>query len=241
MKENLPLISCLMVTRAINMNLIDCSIYSYVTQTYKNKELVIVTDCDLENLDNLKCLLSKYKDENIKLVYLNEKLIIGSLRNISIDNASGEYCIQWDDDDLYHNERIEKQYFAIISGDYDYCILKNFMMYFYNTHLLSMNCWMDDDLEGMPPSILFKKNIKFRYPPIEQGEDVAIFDTPDLKYCILRYMPCLYIYTYHGHNSFDYTHYLKLYNISRKTFNMNILEKIAPLFKHAGLDYTISY
>jgi len=237
MDEIFPLVSCLMVTRAANMKIIDGALYSYINQTYKNKELIIVPDCDVKNLDNLKRHLDNYKDENIKLVELKEKLMLGSLRNVSIDNASGEYCIQWDDDDLYHERRIEMQYQEIISGDYDYCLLKNFMMYFYNTYLLSINRWYDDKLGGQPPSILFKKDINFRYPKIPLHEDIAIVERTDLKRCILDDKPYLYIYTYHGNNCYDYQHYLSLYSATKMTFDIEILDQITPLLDYICLNY----
>jgi glycosyltransferase involved in cell wall biosynthesis len=238
MNEQYPLVSCLMVTRAANMKIIDNAIFSYTIQTYKNKELVIITDCDSKNLDDLKCLLDKYNDNSIRIVYLKEKLKMGALRNASINNALGEYCIQWDDDDLYHSDRIEKQYFELISGDYDYCLLKDFMMYFYNTHILSMNTWFNDKMVGKPPTIMFRKNMKYRYPDhVQFGEDIEIFNTTNLKPCILYDMPHLYIYTYHGYNSYDYEHYLNLYNHTKVIFNRDILEKVTPLLDYACLDY----
>jgi glycosyltransferase involved in cell wall biosynthesis len=227
-----------MVTRAANMKIIDNALYSYINQTYKNKELIIITDCESKNLDDLKILLNDYSDENIKLIYLKEKLKMGALRNVSIDNASGEYCIQWDDDDLYHEERIERQYLELISGDYDYCLLKEFTMYFYNTHLLSTNRWYDDFISGLPPSIMFRKNMKYRYPDnIQFSEDIVIGNQLNLKYSILSDLPYLYVYTYHGYNSFEYQHYLKLYRETKINFNEEIIEKIISLLNYKNLDY----
>jgi glycosyltransferase involved in cell wall biosynthesis len=237
MKE-LPLISCLMITKGINTGFIDDSIYCYTIQTYRNKELVVVTDCDPGVLSDLKRFLKKYRNENIRLVPLKERLSLGELRNVSVDNASGEYCIQWDDDDLYHEERIESQYNGLVNGDYDYCFLNAFMMYFTNTHLLSMNKWpLSGRLQGFPGSILFKRGIDFRYPGLSREEDVEIVNHPELKRCILQNPPYLYVYIYRGINTNTYEHFHSLHHFTRMTFDTDVVEKVSHLFGHAGLDY----
>lgn len=236
----LPLVSCLMVTRAANLNFIDNAIYCYISQTYENKELVIVPDCDPISLECLEAFLEKYKDEKIKLAIPDKKMPLGALRNVSIRNASGDYCIQWDDDDLYHAERIEKQFFHLIDGKgYDYCLLKNYMMYFRNTKLLSMNRWPDHySIVGKPASIMFRKNIKYRYPDgTHLGEDTVIAENTKLKCCLVDNMPFLYIYNYHGHNCYDYYHYLSLYNETKIPFDMDVLDKVTPMLDKAGFEY----
>jgi glycosyltransferase involved in cell wall biosynthesis len=227
-----------MVTRAVNMKIIDGALFSYAKQTYGNKELVVVTDCDPSRLDDLVNLLNNYKDENIKLVHQKEKLRMGALRNLSIEHASGEYCIQWDDDDLYHEERIEKQFFHLTSGNYDYCLLSEFMMYFCNTHLLSTNRWsIHNDIEGNPSSIMFRKNMKYRYPgDVQFGEDVAIAFCKHLKKCLLSGMPYLYVYIYHGGNSYEYEHYLKLHYSTNTPFDRGSFENVVPLLNYMGMD-----
>jgi glycosyltransferase involved in cell wall biosynthesis len=241
--DNNPLISCLMVTKSSYMDIINRAIYSYITQTYENKELIIITDCDLNNLKKLTNLLEKYEKENIKLVYLktNKKPTVGELRNQSILNASGEYCIQWDDDDLYHKDRIQEQYNALITSGCDYCILKDFMNYFYESHYLTQNKWFNDNMEGLPPSILFKKNIEFKYPDIQFSEDIEIFRYLDLKKHSLLNMPHLYIYTYHGTNAFSYRHHLEISNNTKRPFDIDLINKINYLFKETNLEYKINY
>jgi glycosyltransferase involved in cell wall biosynthesis len=227
-----------MITKATNIKFIDDAIYCYAIQTYGNRELVIVTDCDSGTLNNLRHFLKKYGNENIKLVPLKEKLPLGALRNVSVDNASGEYCIQWDDDDLYHSERIERQYDKLISGDYDYCFINSFMMYFSNTHLLSINKWTHGGrLQGFPGSILFKKGIDFKYPGLSREEDVEIVNHPELKKCILYGLPYLYVYVYRGFNTNTYEHFHSLHHFTKMTFDIDIIEKVSHLFGHVGLNY----
>jgi glycosyltransferase involved in cell wall biosynthesis len=229
-----------MVTRAANLNFIDNAICCYISQTYENKELIIVPDCDPINLECLKAFLEKYENERIKLVIPDKKMLLGALRNMSIKYASGDYCIQWDDDDLYHAERIEKQFFHLVNDEgYDYCLLKNYMMYFRNTKLLSINRWPDHfSIAGKPASIMFRKNIKYRYPDgTHLGEDIVIAENTKLKYCLVDNMPFLYIYNYHGRNCYDYQHYLNLYCETKISFDMNILEKVMPMLDNAGFEY----
>lgn len=241
MSEKLPLVSCLMVTRGTNTNLIENSLYSYSIQTYKNRELIIVTDCNTEDLIKLQILLNKYDDGSFKLVVTDGGIIIGTLRNISIESSSGEYCIQWDDDDFYHQDRIMTQYLRISSSDYDYCMLKDFMMYFYNTHILSKHTWFDDEIHGMPPSIMFKRNIEYRYPPTSHGEDIVITQPQYdfLKKCYVVNQPHLYVYVYHGNNSYRYDHYCSLSNGTRGTLERQTVQKVTQFFGKFGLDYRI--
>ncbi|MFA5366421.1 MAG: glycosyltransferase family 2 protein [Dehalococcoidia bacterium] len=239
MNKEKPLISCLMVTRGVNPEIIDGALYCYANQTWKNKELVVVTDCDTETRNGLIDLLNKYKDHNIKLVYHEHKLPMGALRNVSINHASGDYCVQWDDDDLCHAERIEKQYEAIIGDDYDYCLLTEFMMYFKNTHILSTNRWsIHNYIGGIPSSIMFKTSIDYKYPDdIQYGEDVEIAKCFHLKELLIKGMPHLYVYVYHGGNSYDYDHYLKIYHCTNTPFNMESFGMISPLLNYMGMDY----
>ena len=84
------------------------SIESALNQTYKNIELIIIDDC---SLDNKYMMVDNYrlKDSRIK-VYKNEmNLGVASTRNRAIDLSSGEYIAFLDGDDLWREDKIEKQ------------------------------------------------------------------------------------------------------------------------------------
>lgn len=233
-----PLISCLMVTTGIRLKQIDYSIFSYITQTYENKELIIVTDCNFKQFKKLTKLLKKYQNENISLVFLNKKLIMGELRNVSLSISKGEYWIVWDDDDFHHKDAIKDQYLKITSGDFDYCVLRNYMTYFYDTQNLTVNDFNNRTIEGpaigMPPTILVKKSVNYKYPVVQFHEDIDIFQHK-FKGCILENMPHLYVYMIHGKNSFNYNFHNKLCEATKIKFDFEAWNKVQYLFKYAKL------
>ena len=49
---------------------------------------------------------------DIRVVYIGPGVSLGAARNLTVDTARGAYVCQWDDDDLYHPERLRIQYEA---------------------------------------------------------------------------------------------------------------------------------
>ena len=83
------------------------AINDFMDQTHKNKELLILYDDDDELTQSFRD--SSDYDDSIKWFKMDSKLNLGELRNKSVELANGEYVTQWDDDDLYHKERIRIQ------------------------------------------------------------------------------------------------------------------------------------
>ena len=100
-----PLVSCLMVTKN-RRDLARRSIACFMSQTWQNKELVIIDDGD----EDYTALIETF-DAGQRIQYnrisADPDRLLGGLRNISLDRANGEYCMQWDDDEWYHPRRIE--------------------------------------------------------------------------------------------------------------------------------------
>jgi len=234
-----PLISCLMVTNCVDMKLIEGSIYSYVTQTYENKELIIVTNSNKRGYYELLELLEKYENCNIKTYLIDEKISLGKLRNVTIEKSLGSYCATWDSDDLFHCDRLKDQYFQIISTNSDYCTCKHFMQYFYTTETLTMNKWYDGSItNGLLPSLMFKKNIEYCYPDLHRGEDLDFF-TCGFKGCVIENKPYLYIYTYHGKNAYCSEHYEMIKKNTTIPFEIEYESNITYLFNRFNIHYRI--
>ena len=49
---------------------------------------------------------------------------IGHLRNLSVENAKGEYVLQWDDDDINHEDRMQFMYEKLSQTSKKSCFLK---------------------------------------------------------------------------------------------------------------------
>lgn len=88
-------------------NYISESINSVIRQTYKNWELIIVDDCSTDNTDEI---VNKFlKDERIK--YLKNEKNSGAAisRNKALREAKGRWIAFLDSDDLWVQEKLEKQ------------------------------------------------------------------------------------------------------------------------------------
>lgn len=199
-KENLPKISCLMVTKG-RMEMAKRAIHCFCKQTYINKELVIVED---DEDDSLEQWVKGLKDASIVYVRLLPKnKPLGELRNISVQAASGAYVAQWDDDDISAPERLEMEMAAIRMFKTDACFLYRHQIWWPQRRLLCLSprrIW-----EG---SILCAKDKLPLYPSHRKGEDTPV--TMELvsggRVAVLDF-PQLYTYVFHGDNTFDAQHF----------------------------------
>ncbi len=80
------------------------TIDSVLSQTYKDYEIIVVDD---GSTDNTKEVISKY-NEKIRYFYQENKGV-SAARNYAISNAKGEYVAFLDDDDIWLQNKLEKQ------------------------------------------------------------------------------------------------------------------------------------
>ena len=105
------------------------SINSILSQTYHNLEVLIIDDC---SNDNTESLISKIEDRRIKYIKLKENKGANFARNLGIKLSTGKYITFQDSDDIYHIDKIEKQYLNMIKrkSDFDFC---QFCLHFNNS------------------------------------------------------------------------------------------------------------
>lgn len=84
------------------------AIDSILIQTYKNWELIIVDDCSEDNTVEIINEYASY-DLRIKCISLKTHKGVACARNIAISNSSGRYIAFLDSDDLWLEEKLEKQ------------------------------------------------------------------------------------------------------------------------------------
>lgn len=82
------------------------SIDSVLSQTYSNVEVIIVDDC---STDDTKTIVSSYTDQRIRYVKLDKNSGACAARNKGIDIALGEFVAFQDSDDVWHQDKLEKQ------------------------------------------------------------------------------------------------------------------------------------
>jgi glycosyltransferase involved in cell wall biosynthesis len=200
---NYPLISCLCVTRNRSEKLAR-AIRCFQSQTYPNRELVIVYEDDDPQTEKL---ISQYDDPTIRAIKVphNPKLSLGALRNLAVENSYGEFFAQWDDDDWYHIQRLEAQFHHLVNMSKAASILVNWLMFHETTgkaYVGFPRLW-----EG---SILAHRDAftaDRRYSDKNTAEDsdfVGMLVRDNLVYPTL--LPQLYIYTFHDSNTWGDEH-----------------------------------
>ena len=194
-----PLISCLCPTKN-GPSTVKKAIECFNSQTYPNKELILVTDERNIYLDTLESLAGG----NIKLVKAPRGSVIGKLRNLSVDNANGDYIATWDDDDISFEDRLTEQYKAIIQSGKEVCYLTNTLIkdHIDNTVGLSRKGMCVDCTMLARKSSFPRYNDKASYPNVE---DVPVKKHYlDKKQVVWLNKPHLYVYNIHGRNTCDY-------------------------------------
>ena len=85
---------------------LDDTLNCVLNQTYKNWEVWLINDC---SKDNSKEIAKKYLNDKIKWVDQEKNGGPALARNKGIDLSNGRYICYLDADDLWDNEKLEKQ------------------------------------------------------------------------------------------------------------------------------------
>jgi len=98
---------------------IDDTVNSVLNQTYQNWEMIIVDDV---SSDRSIEIIKKYveKDSRIKLIQLKENSGAAVARNTAIEEANGRFIAFLDSDDLWTENKLEKQISFMIKNNYDF-------------------------------------------------------------------------------------------------------------------------
>ena len=199
-----PRVSCLMVT-ANRRDLAKRAVICFMNQSYPNKELVIIDDGEQDYTP----ILQEIPPQDVLYIKLEKKqdAVLGTLRNVALDKARGDYLIQWDDDDWYHPERIRIQAEVLMKG-YDACCLSASLMHLNDPEYMNLP-FFGKLPDGIPGSIMHKNNASIRYPEFRKAEDtVYLKDWMKLKYTKLpEEYSYLFIRCYHGSNTWEQEHF----------------------------------
>lgn len=201
-----PLVSALMVTRD-RASLARRAIHCLAAQTWAHKELVIIDD----GTEDYEPVIAPYRDRiavQYHRITNDGTLLLGGLRNLSLDRASGEFLVQWDDDEWYHPQRIEAQVRALEQSRLDAVTLRWTLMHLdapgYTGHLYRTGL-----RSGTPGTILHRRS-DLRYENLRRGEDSVYRNrlAQSLRVGIMAEPHShLFIRCFHGGNTWDLTHF----------------------------------
>lgn len=235
--NNEPKVSCLVVT-ADRRDFLRRSLTCFINQTYANKELIIVDN----GLENVERLIDEFNiaDANYIRVAPSSGQVLGDLRNISLQYATGDYITCWDDDDWYHPDRIQTQV-KILQNGYDACCLSGSLVHV-NWNRFTNHPYRGTLKTGVPSTIMHKKNDQIRYPSWRKKEDSQYLKKwQKQKYIKLpTSYSYLFIRCFHGDNTWGRNHFLRRIRNSPKSMLEYVwYSKIKNnLFEHPKFDLT---
>ena len=242
----LPQISCLMVTYD-RLSLAKRSIDCFASQTYPNRELVVVTN----GADTFCHALRSHADHlgiQSRFVHLEQPdLTLGRLRNISLESASGDIVCQWDDDDCNHPQRLMRQAEHMFKENARACLMTDHLQFLQDAGLI---VWVDWTLGGrervdqlLPGTVMMHRDERFRYP--EEGEYATRGEDTMFLNALYATVPVaslighgyLYLYTYHGRNTFSKEHHHHLSTYSRTAADMlGEVDRIREALSHYPIE-----
>ncbi len=88
------------------VKLLNNSVASVLSQTYRDFELLVIDDC---STDNTSDFLSNIADKRVRCIKNTSNKGITATRNIALSNANGKYIAFLDDDDEWMPDKLEKQ------------------------------------------------------------------------------------------------------------------------------------
>jgi glycosyltransferase involved in cell wall biosynthesis len=236
-----PLISCLMVALPVPERLVRLkrSVDDYLRQTWLKRELVIVLNGgDPAVAARVRIHVAGLARNDIRIVEPAGERPLGALRNVAKAEARGAILCQWDDDDLFHPERLEVQAAALIASGAEAICLEQVMQFFPDERLLYCDNFRSAPEGGFAGSIMSWASAPIDYPETGSaarlGEDTAV--ALQLKargaFAVLSDHAHLYVYVSHGGNSWDDAHHRVI--PSQHGFTQGLLRRREAAFR-AGL------
>lgn len=207
MKLTHPLISCICITNNRPL-LLQKAIAYFVSQNYPNKELVI--SYPKKDYSSQLIIKESLQNEDLHILQIERDTeeSLGNARNHAIAKCNGDYVCLWDDDDWYHSSRLSYQFnsMQIIGQGYQASILSRIILYDSITKraYFSFSYTWDG-------TILCRKEILLQnqYANRNQGEDTHVITFLSSRKMLFKIedSPFLYIYVYHGQNTWNYAHF----------------------------------
>ncbi len=113
-----PLVSVIIPTYN-RLELLKEAVFSVIAQNYKNIELVVVDDGSTDGTEGW--CLAEMEHFPLKYIRIEHTGFPGRVRNVGVENSSGEYLAFLDSDDLWVGEKVEKQLRLIMTEGCSIC------------------------------------------------------------------------------------------------------------------------
>ena len=196
----------------------EAAIAAFQAQTYPSRELVVVIDPSAEvgGRAVLGSVIRTSGPAPIRVVEPAGSPSLGELRNRAIAEAAGDYVCQWDDDDIYHPERLSAQLAALREGAHEAVLLQDVLQFFPHQRRLYWTNWRATPIGGHPGALMMRRQAPVRYPEAgpeaSLGEDTALARQLRARARLgaLAGQPHLFTYVSHGSNSWDASHHRML-------------------------------
>jgi glycosyltransferase involved in cell wall biosynthesis len=201
-----PTVSCICVTGKDSFHVehfLPAAMECFLAQTYPAGllELILVSERELT---------PRLSAPRITTVLAPEARTLGDLRNAGLEAACGDFCIQWDDDDWHHPERIEKQVEALsdvpdLHADRAACFLRRQLCYSFASDTAFLREFPHTYIHG---TILHRNLAACRYASLAREEDTLFLDHFAMP-VVLNNDPRLYLRFAHGHNTWPEEHIMR--------------------------------
>jgi Glycosyltransferases involved in cell wall biogenesis len=212
-KKQKPLISCLMVTRN-RINHVKRSIKHFYKQTYPNLELIVIDNGKDETTDYCNSL----NDERIKVFKIENasSYMLGDFRNMSLEKASGEFVICWDDDDIYHPSRVSCMFKRLLNTGADAILLSSVLLAWPKKNYYAVSF---DRKIGWEGTMLLRKEKAVKYKSLQISEDTCFVRDLMASGVVVKVIEdpgffILYTYLVHGSNSWTLSHFRGMFSSS---------------------------
>jgi len=225
MKPSYPLISCICITNS-RPKLLQQAISCFESQNYINKELVISYP---KNDQLTKELIASNKSVNILQIERDPEETLGNARNHALYKCHGDYVCVWDDDDWYHSSRLSFQFNSLhtVGPGFQASILTRIILYDFTTHLGYLSFPYNWD-----GTLLCRKEmlLQNQYADRNKAEDTHVIPFLHSRKMLaqINESPFLYIYTYHGENTWSYDHF-QIFIKKSHLLNQEFIDKVRAL------------
>jgi glycosyltransferase involved in cell wall biosynthesis len=227
--EENPLISIIMPVYN-REQLILATIQSIISQTYAHWELIIIDD---GSTDGTEQAINRFQDERIQFHKAGRTGIIGKLKNIGLEHASGALIGFMDSDDLWREDKLEKQVVAFgkypdagysLTGGYTFYELGKPVQYYYKERSGELygdllEAFFLARIAALIPTLVFRRECLASVPSFDESrkfsDNAFLLQLAALFKGVVLYEPFLYRRLHESNMTSDqwelgYTEYEKL-------------------------------